>query len=144
MKVHELKVRRLASLLLLLVAVTAAGCETVPEARYVEKSPNYGVIALPYYSAENRALADQLMQQHFPYGYQVDREFEHVTGSITEQQEHDHVGQHHSEIHHASGSDDHPAHSDEPFRHPTSAERRTVSTTRDTTEWRIFYSRAKE
>ncbi len=129
---------RLPLVLMLVVVGSLVGCQTVPEARYVEKSPTSGVIALPYHSVENRALADQLMTEHFPDGFRVDREAEVVTGTVTEEQEHVHLDPIHTDsIHHVNGSDEQHAH------RPASADRRTVSTTRDTTEWRISYSRVE-
>ena len=128
--------------LLMVIVPLVAGCHVTPQARYLEKTPETGVIALPVNTPENRALADSLMRQHFPDGYMIEREAEINVGSVTEQQDSSqfqpasHAGVHHAS---ADGSTDHDAHHPP---HGGSSESRTISVTRDTTEWRIFYSRS--
>ena len=57
---------------LLLVAVSAlGGCKSRPEARYVFRSPDMGIIAMPADTPENRERATALMRSHFPEGYEV-------------------------------------------------------------------------
>ena len=121
--------------------LTLAGCTVTPRARYVEKSPETGVIALPFNNTDNRLLADQLMREHFPEGFVVNKEVEFKTGSVTEHQEVSQAGPlSPSGIHQVSGEHVDHGH-DEHVHHSVATEHRGVSTTRDTTEWRIYYSR---
>lgn len=58
--------------LIVLVTVTSfAGCKTPAEARYVFRSPDIGVVAMPADTPENRERAFALMQSHFPEGYEI-------------------------------------------------------------------------
>lgn len=60
------------SVFLLFVAFWAlAGCKSRPEARYVFRSSDMGIIAMPADTPENRERAIALMQSHFPEGYEV-------------------------------------------------------------------------
>jgi hypothetical protein len=64
--------RTLRSLLALLALSPAiAGCKSRPEARYVVRSPDMGIIAMPADTPENRERAAALMQSHFPEGYEI-------------------------------------------------------------------------
>lgn len=47
------------------------GCKSRPEARYVFRSSDMGIIAMPSETPENRERAIALMQSHFPEGYEV-------------------------------------------------------------------------
>ncbi|MBA3312504.1 MAG: hypothetical protein M3552_05650 [Planctomycetota bacterium] len=47
------------------------GCKSRPEARYVVRSSDMGVIAMSKDTPENRERAFALMQSHFPEGYDV-------------------------------------------------------------------------
>jgi hypothetical protein len=60
--------RSLAAILLMCCLV---GCKSRPEARYVMRAPDSGVIAMPKDTPENRERAFALMQSHFPEGFEV-------------------------------------------------------------------------
>lgn len=60
--------RRIAALA---AACALAGCKHRPEARYVMRSDDMGVIAMPKDTPENRERAAALMHSHFPDGYEV-------------------------------------------------------------------------
>lgn len=60
--------RRFAALA---AACALAGCKGRPEARYVMRSGDVGVIAMPKDTPENRERAISLMHSHFPDGYEV-------------------------------------------------------------------------
>ncbi len=58
--------------LLSIVAVLAlVGCKSRPDARYVFRSSDMGIIAMPADTPENRERANTLMRTHFPEGYEV-------------------------------------------------------------------------
>jgi hypothetical protein len=64
--------RIIRRIFVLLAALSAfAGCKSRPEARYVVRSPDMGVIAMPADTPENRERATALMQSHFPEGYEI-------------------------------------------------------------------------
>jgi len=55
-----------------LIAVSAlVGCKNRPDARYVFRSSDMGIIAMPADTPENRERATALMRSHFPEGYEV-------------------------------------------------------------------------
>lgn len=58
------------------------GCSS---ARYVLKEPESGIIAISADTPSNREKATELMAQHFPAGYIIDREAETVIGQVTHQ-----------------------------------------------------------
>jgi hypothetical protein len=60
--------RRFAALA---AACALAGCKHRPEARYVMRSGDMGVIAMPKDTPENRERAAALMHSHFPDGYEI-------------------------------------------------------------------------
>jgi len=53
------------------VLCALAGCKARPEARYVRRAPDMGVIAMPEDTPENRGRAIALMHSHFPDGYEI-------------------------------------------------------------------------
>lgn len=70
------------------LALSHCGCQT---ARYVRKDGGYGEVAIPadsnswpYY---NRDQAKKLMADHFPEGYEVEKEEEAVIGQKTDYSE---------------------------------------------------------
>ncbi|TWU48824.1 hypothetical protein Poly51_47280 [Rubripirellula tenax] len=103
------------------VAVILSGCGS---ARYVFKDSDLGVVAMPSNSERNREKALELMQQHFPDGYEIDREEETVVGLVT----HEHV--------HGDANRDKTKHGEVQFASATS-----TATTTDKTEYRISYRR---
>ncbi|TWU51954.1 hypothetical protein [Rubripirellula reticaptiva] len=97
------------------------GCSS---ARYVFKDPDVGVVAMPSNSERNREKAVELMNEHFPGGYVIDREEETVIGLVT----HEHI-QNNASAHDGNRGDAqiHTAHA--------------TATTTDKTEYRITYRR---
>lgn len=63
----------------LTIASVLAGCKVPPQARYVMRSADVGIIAIPRDTPENRERARALMQSHFPDGYEIVREVEAST-----------------------------------------------------------------
>lgn len=61
----------LRTIIFLAAVAGFAGCKSPAEARYVFRSPDMGVIAMPSDTPENRERAFALMQSHFPEGYEV-------------------------------------------------------------------------
>ncbi|MGB7326356.1 MAG: hypothetical protein WBD31_15900 [Rubripirellula sp.] len=98
-----------------------SGCSS---ARYVFKDPEVGVVAMPSNNERNREKAIELMQQHFPDGYVIDREEETVIGLVT----HEHIRNH------ASSQDQERGEAHIRTAHAT-------ATTTDKTEYRITYRR---
>jgi hypothetical protein len=74
------------NLLLLFIAVgmlNLAGCQN---ARYILKETDHGMVAIPNNLpglVNHREKANELMQQHFPSGYEVVREEEVTVGAET-------------------------------------------------------------
>ena len=121
-------VRSTASIvvLLLCVAVALAGCN----ARQVIREPDYGVVAIPMntnsWPFRYRNKADELMAAHFPEGYEIIREEEMIVGQTTNYEEE----QTHGEV--------------EVVKDVVSigkTETRGSATTKDETEYRIYYQR---
>jgi hypothetical protein len=71
--------RPLLTVLSFAVACAVSGCKAPPEARYVMRSDDVGVVAMPRDTPENRARAYALMQSHFPEGFEIVREVEGST-----------------------------------------------------------------
>lgn len=73
--------------ILLLLAPVGIGCQS---ARFVTKTTNHGVVAIPADSNTwpffHRDRADALMNEHFPEGYIVELEQEQVVGTTTDVQ----------------------------------------------------------
>jgi hypothetical protein len=69
------------------MAGTALSCSGCAAGRYVMRSPDRGVIAIPANSnqwpSRHRQTAENLMGQHFPAGYVVEHEEEFVIGQTT-------------------------------------------------------------
>ncbi len=65
----------------------AAGCQSVPDARYVYQDGEFGVIGIPRNSPYGRKdynlQARELMTRHFPEGYEIVRAEEVVEGERT-------------------------------------------------------------
>ncbi len=128
--------------ILLGMLVLFSGCAS---ARYVTKGEMEGVVAIPSDTDRNREKAEELMNRHFPEGYEIVFEEEAAVGSVT----HVHKSSHGDEIELAGGLQDydredfasvtpklpglthHRAHSD------------ITMTTRDKTEWRIRYRKKR-
>ncbi|QDT05319.1 hypothetical protein K227x_37190 [Rubripirellula lacrimiformis] len=96
----------------------AAGCG---HARYLLKEPEGGVVAIPSNQPRHREKAIELMQQHFPDGYEINREEEAVVGLVTHRHEH-------------AKSD-----ANDGVHHKVHL--RSTATTTDKTEYRISYHR---
>ncbi|HAA48248.1 MAG TPA: hypothetical protein DCE43_00905 [Planctomycetaceae bacterium] len=77
---------------------------------------------------KHRDDAEKLMQQHFPNGYQIDREFEEVVGKTTTSGE---------------DSDGQTVKLAEGLVTLDTGQRRSTSTTTDVTEYRIEYRQAE-
>lgn len=107
------------------VALTAmaltGGCAS---ARYIVKEADGGIVAIPANSERNREKAVDLMQQHFPAGYVIEREEETVIGQTT-----------HHHVDHAVTVQGGENQSTE------SAQSHATGTTVANTEYRIFYRR---
>lgn len=102
-----------------------SGCAN---SRYIMKDAEYGVVAIPSNSTwplNHREKAHELMQQHFPSGYSIEREEEVVVGSSTSS---------HGNLNGHVHGENSPVTS----YHGSSSE---FSSTRDETEWRITYRR---
>lgn len=114
------------ALLLLLGALLLTGCA----ARQVLKEPDYGVVAIPSNSnswpTHYRDKATQLMEEHFPQGYEIVREEEYVVGQTTTHNEE----QDHNEIEVVKD-----------ILKVGSTDTRSTTTTHDNTEYRIHYRR---
>ena len=122
--------QRITALALLAVVALAVGCSP---ARYVMRDAYTGVVAIPantnHWPSHNRDAARELMKEHFPDGYVIDREEEVVVGQSTHYSE-DHEG---SEVR-VGG----------PGPVEVGASGGSVDgriTTRDETEYRIYYRR---
>jgi hypothetical protein len=106
------------------------GCQT---ARYVRKDGGVGEVAIPSNSNSwpyyNRDQADKLMAQHFPEGYEIDKEEEAVIGQKTDYSEN-------------SGGGVVPVRIGRGMNIGLGAGNRTGSaTTTNKTEWRLKYRR---
>ena len=70
--------------LLAVLIVVNGGCSS---ARFVLKEPGRGIVAIPantnYWPTKHREHARELMQQHFPGGYKIDKEEEVAVGETT-------------------------------------------------------------
>ena len=106
-------------LLILLALNLTCGCAT---ARHIMKDADTGIVAIPANSGRNREKAIELMEQHFPEGYIIEREEETVVGQTTHQQ-----------IDAGSTIEGDGKH--------TSGQTRATATTVPNTEYRIFYRR---
>jgi hypothetical protein len=111
------------------VAIGLTGCSS---ARYVLRDSDRGIVAIPantnMWPWKHRDDADRLMNEHFPGGYQIDRELEEVVGKTTTTGE-DTDGQ---TVQLAGG-----------LVTLDTGQRRSASTTTDVTEYRIEYHRAE-
>ena len=104
---------------LLLMMLLFSGCAT--SARYVVREADWGVVAVPApttWPVNHVDRAKQLMSDHFPDGYVVDREEEVIVGQTTSTNSHIH-------------------------EHGNGGHEQQVTTTRDQSEWRITYRRAE-
>ena len=63
----------------LLTLIIALGCSST---RYIYRDASSGIVAIP--RSSQRREADELMQQHFPDGYVIERENEVITGSYAD------------------------------------------------------------
>lgn len=108
------------------------GLVSCSSARYVLKEPETGIIAMPADTPRNREKATELMAQHFPNGYIIDREQETVIGQVTHHQTH-HQTEHQTE--HGTTTETNKNQSVE------SGQSNAIATTVDKTEYRIFYRR---
>lgn len=109
--------------LLMTASLIITGCSS---ARYVSRDQQQGVIAIPNTSTwpvDHRQKALELMQNHFPQGYVIEKEEEVVIGTET---------QNHTDVHaHEMGNSN-----------IFLGGETTHTTTTDKTEWRITYRRA--
>ncbi|MEC9095571.1 MAG: hypothetical protein VX776_02995 [Planctomycetota bacterium] len=109
--------------LLMTASLIITGCSS---ARYVSRDQQQGVIAIPSTSTwpvDHRQKALELMQNHFPQGYVIEKEEEVVIGTET---------QNHTDVHaHEMGNSN-----------IFLGGETTHTTTTDKTEWRITYRRA--
>jgi len=116
----------------LVVALTAVGVSGCQSARYVLREPDRGIVAIPantnMWPWKHRDDAEILMKQHFPAGYQIDREFEEVVGKTTTSGE---------------DTDGQTVQLAEGLVTLDTGQRRSTSTTTDVTEYRIEYRRAE-
>lgn len=112
---------RLRCLVVLVAMVLASGCGS---ARYIVKEADGGIVAIPANSEKNREKAVELMQQHFPAGYVIEREEETVVGRTT----------HHHVDHGTTVEGDQN-------RTTESGKTLATETTVANTEYRIFYRR---
>jgi hypothetical protein len=114
------------------LAVGLSGCAT--PARYVERQPGAGVIAIPAntdtWPTYNRRAALALIEQHLGSGYEIVEEREVATGKTTSNNQ--------------QVRNEETINTAVPF---LPANRQTVTnttTTRDVTEWRISYRKRAE
>ena len=112
---------RFYHLVVLIGLVLACGCAT---ARHVVKDAEGGIVAIPSNSERNREKAVELMKQHLPEGYVIEREEETVIGQTTHQQ-----------VDHGSTIEGNEKRTSE------SGQTRATATTVANTEYRIFYRR---
>ena len=106
--------------MILLLGLMLIGCNG---ARYIVKNQDSGVVAIPsntdYWPTYNRSRALKLIEEHCPNGFDIEREEEYVTGTVTTQ--------------HTETDNDYFG----PFIINEAA---TTSTSHyDQTEWRIYY-----
>lgn len=115
------------SLALVVTVVGLSGCQS---ARYVLRESDRGIVAIPantnIWPWKHRDDAEKLMKQHFPAGYQIDREVEEVVGKTTTSGE---------------DTDGQTVQLAEGLVTLDTGQRRSTSTTTDVTEYRIEYSR---
>ena len=115
------------SLALVVTVVGLSGCQS---ARYVLRESDRGIVAIPantnIWPWKHRDDAEKLMKQHFPEGYQFDREVEEVGGKTTTSGE---------------DTDGQTVQLAEGLVTLDTGQRRSTSTTTDVTEYRIEYSR---
>ncbi len=120
--------RTVVSVLIVTSGFGLAGCSS---ARYVLRESDRGIVAIPAntnnWPWKHRDDAEKLMQQHFPVGFQINREAEAVVGKTTTSGE-DTDGQ---KVLLAGG-----------LVTLDNGQRRSTSTTTDVTEYRIEYHRA--
>ena len=96
--------------------------EIVGSFKLMMKDSSTGVVAIPANSERHREKAVELMQQHFPAGYVIEREEETVVGQTT-----------HHHVDHGSTVEQHGK------RYVETAQSHGTETTVDNTEYRIFY-----
>jgi hypothetical protein len=113
--------RRLCVGVVLCVLVVASGCAS---ARYTVKDADSGIVAIPSNSEKNREKAIELMEQHFPEGYVIEREEETVIGQTT-----------HHHVNHGTTIEG------DANRTTESGQAHATETTVANTEYRIFYRR---
>lgn len=110
---------------MLVTLVVTQGCA----ARRVVRGADYGVVAIPADSnswpMRYRDKAHELMNEHFPEGYEIDHEEEVVVG----QQVHTHTDGTGATIFRSGPIE------------LTSGTAESTTTTTDNTEWRIYYRR---
>jgi hypothetical protein len=111
------------------LAAGLAGCAT--PARYVERQPGAGVVAVPtgtdVWPSYHRRAALELIERHVGAGYEIVDEREVATGKATQ--------------------NDQRVHDRETLNPILDGARQTVTnttTTRDVTEWRISYRKRAE
>ena len=108
-------------LVILFGLVLASGCAA---ARHIVKDADGGIVAIPSNSERNREKAIELMEQHFPGGYVIEREEETVIAQTT-----------HHQVDHGATIEGEAKHTTE------SSQTRSTATTVPNTEYRIFYRR---
>ena len=109
--------------LLMTASLIITGCSS---ARYVSRDQQQGVIAIPNTSTwpvDHRQKALELMQNHFPQGYVIEKEEEVVIGTETQNHTDGHAHEMGNSNIYLGGETTH-------------------TTTTDKTEWRITYRRA--
>ena len=116
-----MKGRVLALTATIMLLLTVSGCAS---ARYVMKDASTGVVAISANSERHREKAVELMQQHFPAGYAIEREEETVVGQTT-----------HHHVDHGSTIEQNGKRSVE------TGQVNGTETTVENTEYRIFYRR---
>lgn len=107
-----------------LAALAAVGCGN---ARYIQKDPDGGVIAMRSDTSANRKKAEEMMLAHVGAGYRIVEEKEVITGQETT----DHV----------NTQTEPTVHSKIPILPAQKQTTTTTTTTRDLTEWHITYRR---
>lgn len=71
----------------LVICVSWAGLAGCAGPRYVLKSPDQGIIAMPsnsnHWPTRYREKAEEMIRMHFPDGFEIEREEEWVIGEVT-------------------------------------------------------------
>ena len=91
----------LIALLLLMV-----GCKSRPNARYVSRTAQTGVVAMPADTPENRMRAEALMHSQFPEGYEIIAEGEQAVVTPLPASANGAGSWRHNETYLAAGTDD--------------------------------------